>query len=61
MNSCQFNGNKDSYEELNGYIQLFSKKGLIDEKSDSITNSNQENSQENTTDIQINEADDLPF
>lgn len=37
MNSCEFNGNKDSYEELNGYIQLFSKKGLIDEKSDSIT------------------------
>jgi len=34
---------------------------FLSTKSDSITNSNQDNAQENTTDIQSNKADDLPF
>ena len=34
---------------------------FLSTKSDSITNSIQGNAQENTTDIQSNEADDLPF
>jgi len=34
---------------------------FLSTKSDSIRNSNQDNAQENTTDIQSNDVDDLPF
>jgi len=37
MNLCQFNGDKNSFDELNDYIELFNNKGLINKNSDSIT------------------------
>ena len=37
MNLCEFNGDKNSFDELNDYIELFNNNGLINKNSDSIT------------------------
>jgi hypothetical protein len=37
MNSCTFNGDINSFNELNGYIDLFIERGLLDKNTESVT------------------------